>query len=70
MACEAARKYVVKALRCRSNEVSAELLWGVIGWWTPETIEEALGDLVKCGAVARLNYPDGVRYCFIRPPIG
>ena len=52
MACEAAKRHVAEVLR-RRGATTAEEAWKRVGWWTRETISEALDELAEAGAVER-----------------
>jgi hypothetical protein len=43
MACAAAKRHALLALR--RGPMTADEVWAAVGWWTKETIEEALMEL-------------------------
>lgn len=64
MACQAAKRHVVAALRYAGLSDS-DKIWRKVGWWTPDTIQEALEELCEDGVVSRLILSDVTKYRFL-----
>lgn len=58
MACESAKKHVIAALR-KMADIDDIVIWHMVGWWTPATIDEALEELVESGRVIRIFHKHG-----------
>jgi hypothetical protein len=53
MACRACHYAVLRTLRFLSVPVTSARVFRHVNWWTCRTIEEALKDLIRDGAVLR-----------------
>ena len=51
MACDAAIRHVRRTLEAHRDGLHAEGVCMAINWWHPDTIAEALGELVKAGII-------------------